>query len=131
MLIKVNNNLFINTKNISFARLRLKKNRLEFTELGNDNLEDIEISDEGQKELCNFFKFDEDFIEISICYYINVRAISKISINDDEKDDKVKLSINFINDKFPWAETISRETATEIINEIRKKITKIKYVDHF
>ena len=44
MLIEVDNNLFINAKNISYAML--SKNNLEFTELGNDNLRNIKISDE-------------------------------------------------------------------------------------
>lgn len=133
MLIEVNENFFINAKNISFARL--KENRLEFTELGNENLEDIEISSEGRKELCEFFNFDEDFIETSFfqdeTQYINIRAISRISIDENEDDDNIILNVSFLNDINPWTEVLEEEDATKIINEIRKKIAKTKYVDHF
>lgn len=135
MLIEVDEGFFINAKNISFARLRLKKNRLEFTELGNGELEDIEISNEGKKELCDFFKFDEDFVEILIypgeTQYINIKAISRVSIDRDADEGDVILNIKFINDINPWTETIQEEDATKIINEIIKKIAKTKYVDHF
>lgn len=133
MLIEVNENFFINAKNISFARL--KENRLEFTELGNGNLEDIEISSEGRKELCEFFNFDEDFIEASFYkdekQYINIKAISRISIYENEDDDNIILNVSFLNDINPWTEVLEEEDATKIINEIRKKIAKTKYVDHF
>lgn len=133
MLIEVNENFFINAKNISFARL--KENRLEFTELGNGNLEDIEISSEGRKELCEFFNFDEDFIEASFYkdekQYINIKAISRISIDENEDDDNIILNVSFLNDINPWTEVLEEEDATKIINEIRKKIAKTKYVDHF
>lgn len=133
MLIEVNNNLFINAKNISFVRL--KKNHLEFTELGNENLEEFEISDEGEKELREFFRFDEDFVEISSSQnekqYINIKAVSIISVDEDEEDDDVMISIKLINDIHPWTETVSKENAAETISEIRKKIAKTKYVDHF
>lgn len=133
MLIEVDEGFFINAKNISFARI--KKNHLEFTELGNGNLENIEISYEGKKELCEFFKFDEDFVEILIypdeTQYINVRAISRVSIDENADEGDTILNINFINDINAWTETLQEETATKIINEIRKKIAKTKYVDHF
>ena len=135
MLIEVNDNLFINAKNISFVKLR--KNDLCFTELGYENLEQFEISDKGEKELRDFLKFDEDFIEVpSFPYenqYINIRAISRASIKEENEDDEVILSIKFINDTNFWTETLSKENALKIINEIREKITKLKseYVDHF
>lgn len=133
MLIEVDEGFFINAKNISFARL--KKNHLEFTELGNGNLEEIDISDEGREELCEFFKFDEDFIETSFfqdeTQYINIRAISRISIDENEDDDNITLNVSFLNDINPWTEIMQEEDATKIINEIRKKLTKTKYVDHF
>ena len=135
MLIEVNNNLFINAKNISFVRLR--KNYLEFTELGNESLEQFEISDKGEKELREFFKFDEDFIEVSFSQYenqyINIRAISKALIKEDKKDDEVILNVKLINDVNSWTELLSKENALKIINEIREKIAKLKseYVDHF
>lgn len=133
MLIEVDEGFFINAKNISFARL--KKNRLEFTELGNGELEDIEISNEGKKELCDFFKFDEDFVEILIypgeTQYINIKAISRVSIDRDADEGDVILNINFINDINAWTETLREKIAMEIIDEIRKKTTKTKYVDHF
>lgn len=133
MLIEVNEGFFINAKNISFARL--KENHLGFTELGNENLEDIEISGEGRKELCEFFNFDEDFIEASFfqdeTQYINIRAISRISIDENKDDDNIILNVSFLNDINPWTEVLKKEDATKIINEIRKKIAKTKYVDHF
>jgi hypothetical protein len=133
MLIEVDNNLFINAKNISYAML--SKNNLEFTELGNDNLRNIKISDEGEKELREFFKFDENFIErlprLGETQYINIGAISKISINENGEDDDVGLNIYFVNDGHPWSNIIRKEKAVEIINEIRKKIEKTKYVEHF
>lgn len=131
MLIEVNNNLFINVKNISFVRLR--KNYLEFTELGNENLEQFEISDKGKKDLRDFFKFDEDFIEVSFSQcesqYINIRAIGRISIRED--GDEVMLNIKFINDVNSWVESTSKENALKIINKIKEKIANQKYVDHF
>ena len=131
MLIEVNDNLFINVKNISFVRLR--KNYLEFTELGNENLEQFEISDKGEKELRDFFKFDEDFIEVSFSQresrYINIRAIGRISIRED--GDEVMLNIKFINDTNSWVESTSKENALKIINKIKEKIANQKYVDHF
>ena len=135
MLIEVNNNLFINAKNISFVRLR--KNYLSFTELGNDSLTDFEVSNKGEKELRDFFKFDEDFIEVLFSQdenqYINIRAIGGVSIKEDDEDDKVMLNIKFINDSNSWTETLSKENALKIINKIREKIEKLKseYVDHF
>lgn len=137
MLIEVNDNLFVNAKNISYVRI--KKNHIDFTELGNEHLEDIEISSEGRKELCEFFNFDEDFIETSFfqgeAQYVNVRAISKVTIEENpDLDDDIILSIKFINDAHPWSEPIPKESALEIVNEIRKKIAKTakaEYVDHF
>ena len=135
MLIEVNDNLFINAKNISFVKLR--KNDLSFTEIGYDNLEQFEISDKGEKELRDFFKFDEDFIEVSPYpyenQYINIRAIGRASIEEENEDDEVILSIKFINDTNFWTETLSKENALKIINKIREKIAKLKseYVDHF
>lgn len=135
MLIEVNNNLFINAKNISFVRLR--KNYLEFTELGNESLEQFEISDKGEKELREFFKFDEDFIEVSFSQYenqyINIRAISRALIKEDKKDDEVILNVKLINDVNFWTETLSKENALKIINEIKEKIAKseTEYVEHF
>ena len=135
MLIEVNDNLFINAKNISFVKLR--KNYLGFTELGYENLEQFEISDKGEKELRDFFKFDKDFIEISSSpyenQYINIRAIGRASIKEENEDDEVILSIKFINDTNFWTETLSKENALKIINKIREKIAELKseYVDHF
>ena len=135
MLIEVNDNLFINAKNISFVKLR--KNYLVFTELGYENLEQFEISDKGEKELRDFFKFDKDFIEVSSSpygnQYINIRAIGRASIKEENEDDEVILSIKFINDTNFWTETLSKENALKIINEIRAKIAELKsaYVDHF
>lgn len=135
MLIEVNDNLFINAKNISFVRLR--KNYLSFTELGNSNLTDFEVSNKGEKELRDFFKFDEDFIEVSFSkdenQYINIRAIGGVSVEEDDEDDEVMLNIKFINDSNSWSETLSKENALKIINEIKEKIEKLKseYVDHF
>ena len=132
MLIEVNDNLFINAKNISFAKLR--NNYLGFTELGYENLEQFEISDKGEKELRDFFKFDEDFIEVSSSpyeiQYINIRAIGRVLIKDE---DEVTLSIKFINDTNFWTETFSKENALKIINKIREKIAELKseHVDHF
>lgn len=135
MLIEVNNdNLFINAKNISFARF--ENNCLEFTEFGSDQFVELEVSDEGRKVFCDFFKSDEDFIEVSFCQehdkmqYVNVRAITKIHFDDDD-DDEVTLSIYFINDSSPWAILTKKENALEVINEINKKVAKPKYVDHF
>lgn len=135
MLIEVNNNLFINAKNISYVKLR--KNYLEFTELGNEHLTKFEISDEGEKELREFFKFDEDFIEISSSWYenqyINIRAIGRVSINEDKESDEVRLNVKLINDTNSWIETLSKENALKIINKIREKNAELKpkYVDHF
>ena len=135
MLIEVNDNLFINAKNISFVKLR--KNYLGFTELGYENLEQFEISDKGEKELRDFFKFDKDFIEVSSSpyenQYINIRAIGRALIKEENEDDEVILSIKFINDTNFWTETLSKENALKIINKIREKIAELKseYVDHF
>lgn len=136
MLIEVNNdNLFINAKNISFARL--EDNYLEFAEVGCDQFVELVLSDEGKKDFSTFFKFDEDFIEVSSyqenykMQYVNVRAVSKISIDGDDDDDEVVLGIYFINDSSPWNILIKKENALEIINEINKKIAKPKYVDCF
>ena len=135
MLIEVNDNLFINAKNISFVKLR--KNDLDFTELGYEKLEQFEISDKGEKELRDFFNFDEDFIEVSPYpyenQYINIRAIGRVSIKEENKDDEVILSIKFINDTNFWTETLSKENALKIINEIKEKIAKseTEYVEHF
>lgn len=136
MLIEVNNdNLFINAKNISFARL--EDNYLEFAEFGCDQFVELVLSDEGKKDFSTFFKFDEDFIEVSSyqenykMQYVNVRAVSKISIDGDDDDDEVVLGIYFINDSSPWNILIKKENALEIINEINKKIAKPKYVDCF
>lgn len=134
MLIEVNNNLFINVKNISFVKfVKFEKNYLEFTELGNENLEQFEISDKGEKDLRDFFKFDEDFIEVSFSQcesqYINIRAIGIISIRED--GDKVILNIKFINDANSWIKSTSKENALKIINKIKEKIANQKYVDHF
>ena len=135
MLIEVNDNLFINAKNISFVRLR--KNYLEFTELGNESLEQFEVSDKGEKELREFFKFDEDFIEVSFSQYenqyINIRAIGRALIKEDKKDDEVILNVKFINDVNFWTKSLSKENALKIINEIKEKIAKseTEYVEHF
>lgn len=135
MLIEVNDNLFINAKNISFVRLR--KNYLSFTELGNENLTVFEVSNKVKEKLYDFFEFDEDFIEVSFSQdenkYINIRAISGASIKEDDEDDEVMLNIKFINDSNSWTETLSKENALKIINKIKEKIAKseIEYVEHF
>jgi len=134
MLIEINDNLFINAKNISYVRI--KKNHIDFTELGNDHIEDFKISDEGEKELREFLNFDEDFVELPSyqgeAQYINVRAISKVTIEENpDPDDDITLSIKFINDAHLWNDLIPKEGALKIVNKIRKKIAEIKYVDHF
>ena len=134
MLIEVKNNYFMNTKNISFAKL--KENDLEFTYLGNNCLEELEVSDEVKEKLYDCFEFDENFVEIpnnqDTKQYINVRTITKILIK--EEDDYVDLKIYFVNDDNPLNKIMQEKAgAVKIINEIKEKIEKLKseYVDHF
>lgn len=135
MLIEVKDNYFMNTKNISFIKLK-ENNNLEFTYLGSSYLEKVEISDKVKERLYDFFEYDESFVEIpnnqDTKQYINVRTITKILIADE--DDYVDLEIYFVNDDKPWNEIMQKKDgALKIINEIKEKIEKLKseYVDHF
>lgn len=135
MLIEVKDNYFMNTKNISFIKLK-ENNNLEFTYLGNDCLEQFEISDKVKERLYDFFEHDESFVEIpnnqDTKQYINVRTVTKILIIDE--DDYVYLEFYFVNDENPLNKMVQEKAgAVKIINEIKEKIEKLKseYVDHF
>lgn len=135
MLIEVKDNYFMNTKNISFIKFK-ENNSLEFTCLGNNYLEEVEISDKVKERLYDFFEHDESFVEIpgyqDTKQYINVRAITKILIED--VDDYINLKIYLVNDENPLNKMVQEKAgAVKIINEIKEKIEKLKseYVDHF
>lgn len=135
MLIEVKDNYFMNTKNISFIKFK-ENNYLEFTYLGNNCLEQFEISDKAKERLYDFFEHDESFVEIpnnqDTKQYINVRIVTKILIIDE--DDYVDLKFYFVNDESPLNKIMQKKDgALKIINEIKEKIVKLKseYVDHF
>ena len=135
MLIEVKDNYFMNTKNISFIKFK-ENNNLEFTYLGSSYLEEVEISDKVKERLYDFFEHDEKFVEIpgyqDAKQYINVRAITKILIED--VDDYINLKIYLVNDDSPLNKMVQEKAgAVKIINEIKEKIAKLKseYVDHF
>lgn len=135
MLIEVKDNYFMNTKNISFIKFK-ENNNLEFTYLGSGYLEKVEISDKVKERLYDFFEHDESFVEIpgyqDAKQYINVRAITKILIED--VDDYINLKIYLVNDDSPLNKMVQEKAgAVKIINEIKEKILKSKseYVDHF
>lgn len=135
MLIEVKDNYFMNTKNISFIKFK-EDNYLEFTYLGNNCLEEVEISDKVKERLYDFFEHDESFVEIpnnqDTKQYINVRTVTKILIIDE--DDYVDLKFYFVNDDSPLNKIMQeKDGALKIISEIKEKIAKLKseYVDHF
>lgn len=135
MLIEVKDNYFINTKNISFIKFK-ENNNLEFTYLGNNCLEEVEISDKAKERLYDFFEYDESFVEIpnnqDTKQYINIGTVTKILIIDE--DDYVELKFYFVNDDSPLNKIMQeKDGALKIINEIKEKIAKLKseYVDHF
>lgn len=136
MLIEVKDNYFINTKNISFIKFK-ENNNLEFTYLGNNCLEEAEISDKVKERLYDFFEHDESFVEIpnnqDTKQYINVGTVTKILIIDED-DDFVDLKFYFVNDDSPLNKIMKeKDGALKIISEIKEKIVKLKseYVDHF
>lgn len=135
MLIEVKDNYFMNTKNISFIKFK-EDNYLEFTYLGNNCLEQFEISDKVKERLYDFFEHDESFVEIpnnqDTKQYINVGTVTKILIIDE--DDFVDLKLYFVNDDNPLNKIMQeKDGAVKIISEIKEKIAKLKseYVDHF
>lgn len=140
MLAKIEENTFLNIKNVAYISIEEKD--FGYTTMGNKELTCVEFGVISRDDLIVLFENEDvkkKFLGLSgdhVKIYINVETIVKVDY--DKEDDGVRVRVWFINDESPYAFSIKNENEDKnfidkFIKEINERLGKMEpqYVDHF